>query len=222
MIRKAIVILGFCAGYSLALDAATIFSEQKKSAFPDTVEIRMRTTVTLPGQGPQQVEVKMLNKGPDKSVTEIQSALMNLKMVRNGAQIGMVDLKTGKTLPAQSLPSAGADMLDVDKQFGKPEEYQSPVKADSLWKLVPKDVSKPTLFYSDKQKRVVRMETTIQGIPAVSTFRYCSSNCSLPGTLSGVDIVSTMPGQMETRVQVDVLTAQRRHSLPESLFSIPR
>lgn len=222
MICKAIVILGFCAGYSLALDAATIFSEQKKSAFPDTVEIRMRTTVTLPGQGPQQVEIKTLNKGPDKSVTEIRSALMNLKMIRNGLQMGMVDLKSGKTLPAQSLPSAGSDVLDVEKQFGKPDEYQSPVKVDTLWKLIPKDVSKPTLFYSDKQKRVVRMETTIQGVPAVSIFRYCGSTCSLPGTLSGVDIVSTVPGQSETRVQVEVLTAQRRHSLPESLFSIPK
>ena len=87
---------------SFALDLNTVFDNQAKSAFPDTCEMQIRTTVILPDQKPQSVDMSVINAGSDKSVTTINSSLIQMKTIQNGTRMKVVDLKSGKTLPAQN------------------------------------------------------------------------------------------------------------------------
>ena len=51
---------------SFALDLSTVFENQVKSAFPDTCEMQIRTTVILPNQKPQSVDMSVINAGSDR------------------------------------------------------------------------------------------------------------------------------------------------------------
>ena len=82
---------------------------------------------------------------------------------------------------------------DVNKQMGSPEDYNNPVAEGNLWKMMPKDASKPILYYSRKLKRVVKMETVVNGSSSVSEFEYCDNSCPLPGTLKKVTIRTVSP-----------------------------
>ena len=99
-----------------ALDVQAVFDNQKKSAFPDTCELLMRTTVSLPGQGAQTVETSVLNKGKDKSVTIVKSSAIQMKIVQNGNRTRITDLKSGKVLPAQNMPPQNP--ADISVQLG--------------------------------------------------------------------------------------------------------
>ncbi len=212
-------ILGLFASSAFAFDANKVFENQKKAAFPDTVEIRMRTTVTLPEHPEQKMEISILNSGKDKSVTKIQSPQVNMKMVKNGNLMSVVDLKTGVKLPAQNIPDQNSP-LDLEKQMGNANDYQTPLRENGLWKLVPKETGKPTLYYSEKEKRIVKMTANIEGAISESSFAYCKNECSLPGTLSSVTILTALPGNAQSKVQVEVLSAKKRSNLPEALFSV--
>ena len=215
---RTFVFVSFVAFQSHALSLQTVFENQKKSAFPDTCEMQMRTTVTLPNMAPQVVNMTLLTAGESKSVTTIKSSVMQIKMVQNNGRMKMTDLKTGNVLPAQNMPAQNP--AEVNKQMGSPEDYNSPVAEGSLWKILPKDSSKPTLYYSPKKKHVVKMSVEINGTNSVSEFEYCDNSCPLPGTLKKVTIkTNTLQGN-ESNVVVDVLNAKQRHVLPKKIFSV--
>lgn len=110
--------------------------------------------------------------------------------------------------------------------MGRPEDYRTPVKENGLWKIVPKDDSKPVFFYSDKKRRVVKMIAKIPmnalgGVATAETeYKYCDNSCQLPGTLSSVEIKTLMPNAQVSNVKVDVLSAKRRSNLPTALFNV--
>lgn len=201
-----------------ALSLQTVFENQKKSAFPDTCETQMRTTVTLPNTLPQVVNMTLLTAGESKSVTTIKSSMMQMEMVQNNGRMKVTDLKTGKKLPAQNMPAQNP--ADVNKQMGSPEDYNNPVAEGNLWKITPKDPSKPTLYYSQKKKRVVKMNVVVNGANAVSEFEYCDNSCPLPGTLKKVTIKTSVPQGGESTVVLEVLNAKQRHILPIKMFNV--
>ncbi|MDD7300284.1 hypothetical protein [Fibrobacter intestinalis] len=201
-----------------ALDVQAVFDNQKKSAFPDTCELLMRTTVSLPGQGAQTVETSVLNKGKDKSVTIVKSSAIQMKIVQNGNRTRITDLKSGKVLPAQNMPSQNP--ADISAQLGNPGDYRSPVKEGSLWKIVSKEDSKPTLYYSAKSKRIVRMSLPVNGAEARTALEYCDNSCPLPGTLNRATIVTKLASGDSSTVVVEILKAKGRSDFPESLFDV--
>lgn len=219
MNRFIILILSLFCVSLWAIDPARVFENQKKSAFPDTVEIQMRTTVTLPGNAAQKIEMTILNSGKDKSITKIYSPFINMKMVKNGSLISVTDLTTGAVLPAQNVPGE-SNVLDIEEQMGAPEDYEAPVKENGLWKLVPKKNGKPTLYYSEKEKRIVKMKALIEGVFAETNFSYCKNTCDLPGTLSKVEIVTIPQGGPPSTVIVEVISAKKRSNIPNALFNI--
>ena len=78
------VVMGFAlltAMPSWAVSLESIFDYQKKSMFPDTCEMQIRTTVTLPGQPSQVVNTAVLTAGESKSITTIKSSMMQMQMV---------------------------------------------------------------------------------------------------------------------------------------------
>jgi hypothetical protein len=201
-----------------ALSLQTVFDNQKKSAFPDTCEMQMRTTVTLPNMPPQVVNMTLLTAGESKSITTIKSSMMQMEMVQNNGRMKVTDLKTGKKLPAQNM--SAQNPADVNKQMGSPEDYNNPVAEGNLWKITPKDPSKPTLYYSQKNKRVMKMNVVVNGANAVSEFEYCDNACLLPGTLKKVTIKTTSLQGGESTVILEVLKAKQRHVLPMKMFDV--
>ncbi|PJJ40299.1 hypothetical protein [Hallerella succinigenes] len=221
MNKRIQVILGgllFVCVSGHALDLNAVFENQKKAAFPDTCEMQMRTTVTLPNMASQEVNMTLLTAGESKSITTIKSSMMQMKMVQNNGRMKVTDLKTGKVLPAQNMPAQNP--ADVNKQMGSPEDYNIPVAAGKLWKITPKDSSKPTLYYSQKNKRVMKMEMAVNGANVVSELEYCDNTCTLPGTLKKVSIKTVMPQGGESTVVLEVLRAKQRHVLPAKMFDV--
>jgi len=215
---KIFAAISFVAIQANALSLQTVFENQKKSAFPDTCEMQMRTTVTLPNMPPQVVDMDLLTAGESKSVTTIKSGVMQMEMVQNNGRMKVTDLKTGKKLPAQNMPAQNP--ADVNKQMGSPEDYNNPVAEGSLWKITPKDPAKPTLYYSQKNKRVMKMNMVVNGANSVSEFEYCDNSCSLPGTLKKVTIKTNVPQSGENTVVLEVLRAKQRRMLPMKIFDV--
>ncbi|MDO4948244.1 MAG: hypothetical protein Q4E52_11775 [Fibrobacter sp.] len=215
---KIFAAISFVAIQANALSLQTVFENQKKSAFPDTCEMQMRTTVTLPNMPPQVVDMDLLAAGESKSVTTIKSGVMQMEMVQNNGRMKVTDLKTGKKLPAQNMPAQNP--ADVNKQMGTPEDYNNPVAEGNLWKITPKDPAKPTLYYSQKNKRVMKMNMVVNGANSVSEFEYCDNSCSLPGTLKKVTIKTSVPQSGENTVVLEVLRAKQRRMLPMKIFDV--
>lgn len=215
---KIFAAISFVAIQANALSLQTVFENQKKSAFPDTCEMQMRTTVTLPNMPPQVVDMDLLTAGESKSVTTIKSGVMQMEMVQNNGRMKVTDLKTGKKLPAQNMPAQNP--ADVNKQMGSPEDYNNPVAEGNLWKITPKDPAKPTLYYSQKNKRVMKMNMVVNGANSVSEFEYCDNSCSLPGTLKKVTIKTSVPQSGENTVVLEVLRAKQRRMLPMKIFDV--
>lgn len=208
----------FVASSAFALDANTVFNNQKKSAFPDTCEMKMKTIVTLPGMASQTVNSSVINAGPDKSITTIESSMMQMKMIQNNGRMKVIDLKSGQTLPAQNMPRQNP--ADVTSQMGDASDYKAPVRSGSLWKLVPKDASMPTLFYSESAKRIVKMNTVVNGSSAEIALEYCDASCTLPGTLKKTEIITTLPNGEKSTVVMEIVSARARHILPAKMFNI--
>jgi hypothetical protein len=215
---KIFAAVSFVVIQANALSLQTVFDNQKKSAFPDTCEMQMRTTVTLPNMQPQVVNMALLTAGENKSITTIKSSMMQMEMVQNNGRMKVTDLKTGKKLPAQNIPAQNP--ADVNKQMGSPEDYNNPVAEANLWKITPKDPSKPTLYYSQKKKRVMKMSVVVYGANAVSEFEYCYNSCPLPGTLKKVTIRTSAPQGGESTVVLEVLRAKQRRVLPMKMFDV--
>ena len=210
-----ILSIGFM--HASALDLNAVFDNQKKSAFPDTCELQMRTTMTLPGGTSETVETTVIQAGKSKSVTTVKSRAMQVKIVQNDGRMKVSDLKTGMSLPASNMPVGNP--ADMNRQMGNPADYNSPVAEDSLWKITPKDASKPTLFYSVRKKRIVRMAVSVQGATAETELEYSDASGELPGTLKKVTIV-TKASTGESKVVLEVLKAKPRHVLPSQMFNV--
>jgi hypothetical protein len=208
------------AAAACAVDASVVLARQAESAFPDTAEIRMKTSLSLPGMPAQSVDTWLLTKGKDKSITETRSPLFSMKLVRNGNKMSMTDLKTGKTLPAQDLPQAQSSAPDVASGLGSAADYLAPVKEGGLWRLSPQDASKPTLYYSDTQKRVVKMVQNVgSGGTSETTISYCDKSCSLPGTPREFQITASQNGA-STQVTIQIVSAKRVPAPPDALFDV--
>lgn len=209
----------FFGCYSFALDIDAVFENQKKSAFPDTCELRVRTTVQFPGRPSQIVESSVITAGEAKSVTTIKASLVQMKIVQNGNRMRVTDLKTGKKLSAGNMPAQNP--TDITKQFGSPGDYETPVKiADGFWKITPKDPARPSLYYSAKSRRIVKMEMSVNGTPATTEFEYCGNSCRLPGTLKKAVIRTFVPQGGESVIILEVIEAKRRHQLPKKMFDV--
>gem|GEM_PF-4231149 len=222
MFKKAILSLLAFSCFSMAADAAIILANQKNAAFPDTAEIRMRTSFAMQGMAAQTIETRLLSKGKEKSIAEIKSPLVNMRIIRNGGQISVTDLKTGEVLPS-SMAGQQADALDINQGMGNAEDYFAPVREGSLWRLSPIDPAKATLFYSEEQKRVVKMRQTVQpGVFSETNIKYCDKTCTFPGTPASIEIATQISGQESAKVMLEIFSVQKPASIPDALFAMPK
>jgi hypothetical protein len=213
---KCLFALLLLSTFASAVETSTILARQKEAAFPDTSEVRMRATVAIPNLPAQSVETSVLSKGKDKSITEIKSSAIAMRIVRNADKISVTDLKTGVSMPSQSMGDLGG-IPDIAESLGKPEDYNAAVKVDSLWKLTPKDQSKPVMYYSEKAKRIVKMVQTIEGIESETIITYCNNSCKLPGTPSKIE-VSAFQNGIAVKTTIEILSATRIPTPPDAMF----
>jgi hypothetical protein len=221
MLKKIILSLFMCSCLSMAADAATILANQKTAAFPDTAEIRMRTTMTMQGMPAQTVESRLISKGKGKSMTEIKSSLMNMKIIRNGDQISVTDLKTGATLPSQMAGQTGTP--DITQSMGNANDYLVPVKEGTFWRLSPVNPAQATLFYSEELKRVVKIQQAVQpGVQSETNIKYCGKECPFPGIPASIEIVTQTNGQTAAKILLEIISVQKPASISDALFAIPK
>jgi len=217
MLKKIILNLFALSCFSIAADIATMFANQQKAAFPDTAEIRMRTTVTIQGMPGQVMESRTISKGKEKNMTEIKSPLVNMKIVRNGDKLSVTDLKTGTSLPSQMAGQAAAP--DVNQTMGSAKDYLTPIKEGNLWRLSPVDPAGATLFYSEEQKRMVKMQQNIQpGTSSETNIKYCGKTCTFPGTPASIEIETKMDGQTAAKILLEIISVQKLNAIPDALF----
>jgi hypothetical protein len=217
---KFVPLLLLFVAVAFAVDASVVLARQAEAAFPDTAEIRMKTTMTLPGMPAQSVDSWILTTGKDKSITEIKSPLFSMKMVKNGNKVSMTDLKTGKQLPAQALPEGQGSAPDVATGLGYVTDYHTPVKEGGLWRLSPIDETKPTLYYSDTQKRVVKMVQNMGNEASSETvIAYCDKSCPLPGTPKEFQI-KAVQNNVATSVTIQIVSADRVPAPPDAMFDV--
>ncbi len=221
MFKKIVLSLfAFCSA-SMALDAATIIANQKNAAFPDTAEIRIKTTVAIQGMPEQAIESRIITKGKEKTVTEIKSPLMNMKIVRNGKQLSVTDLKTGAALPSQMAGQAAE--YDISQDMGKPEDYLAPVKEGNFWRLSHKNPEQAVFFYSEELKRIVKIQQTVQpGVQSETSIKYCSKECAFPGMPASIDIFNQMNGQTVAKISLEIISMQKLANIPDAVFAVPK
>ncbi len=106
-------------------------------------------------------------------------------------------------------------MTDISKQMETPADYNTPVKEGSLWKIFPKDKTKPTLYYSTQNKRVVEMTVLVNGAESETEYEYCNNTCKLPATLKKSTITTTFNGS-SSKVAIEILRAKKHHTLPKN------
>ncbi len=221
MFKKIILSLFALCSASMALDAATIIANQNNAAFPDTAEIRMKTTVAMQGMPEQAIESRIVTKGKEKTVTEIKSPVMNMKIVRNGEQLSVTDLKTGATLPSQMAGQAAT--YDISQAMGKAGDYLAPVKEGNLWRLSHKNSEQATLFYSEELKRIVKIRQTVQpGVQSETNIKYCSKGCAFPGTPLSIDISTQMNGQTAAKISLEIISVQKLANVPDAVFAVQK
>ncbi|MDR1830923.1 MAG: hypothetical protein LBQ76_09160 [Candidatus Fibromonas sp.] len=181
----------------------------------------MRTVITMQGMPAQTMESRLISKGREKNITELKSPLVNMKIVRNGDQLSITDLKTGAVLPSQTAPQTAVP--DINQGMGSAEDYLAPAKEGNLWRLSPKDPAKATLFYSEELKRVVKIQHTVQpGVYSETNIKYCDKTCSFPGTPVSIEIETYVNGQAASKVLLEIISIQKVSSLSDALFAIPK
>lgn len=205
-----------------ALTAEEVFQNQANSALPDTLEMRLRMTMALPGLSAQTVDLKVLRKGSEKSWTEMKSSVANIRMVQNGSRSMVEDLNTGKKHAASSEELGVSSSLDVSSQLGTAEDYQTPVLDGGFWRLDPVDSAKPTLYYDSTLMRVVEFHQTLSSTQsAVSKIEYAptGSTTLVPGTPCRIEIISDVSGVQST-VVIEALLSKKRKDILDAVFDV--
>ena len=76
------------------------------------------------------------------------------------------------------------------------------------------------MFYSESAKRIVKMNTVVNGSSAEIALEYCDASCTLPGTLKKTEITTTLPSGEKSTVVMEIVSARARHILPAKMFDI--
>src|SRR5574344_575394 len=211
------------------LDVNELLKNQAKADFPDTSEIVMKITVSIPKVMTIEMKQSILQAGPDKSVITTKSSLSNTETIRNGNRIKVTDLKTGKRLPASY---ADNNIFKFYGKMGNPSDYETPVKEGDLWKITPFKDSLPTLYYSKCIERVVKAVSTNRDTTRVLSYEYFDETQEMAGIIKGGECLTGFyladsltrnyyaSDSLISTTTIDVISLKRRKNLPNGLFSV--
>ena len=218
-----------CGPEPNSVSAEEVFENQNKASFPDTSEYQVKIYVNSGNVIDMEFGMAVVTAGPTKSVTTIKNSLVQTETVRNDGRIKIIDLKTGKRLPADE---AETNFLDFKSMIGTAEDYLEPVLEDGLWKLNPVDAAGKTLYYSACEERVTKI-FYVSGDSTVSmTYSYFDDTADFPGVINGLHMDRSVylneakmreaMGGDSIKVLMDwnVIKLKQRYALPMKMFDV--
>ena len=221
-----------CATEPAGMDVNTIFENQKKAALPDTAEKLYRVNIFSASVVNMTMSVSVLTAGPTKSLITSKSNSYGgvyTETVWNDGQVRVTDLKTGKRYPSSY---AEYDLTDYNRLFGTATDYSHVELEGSLWKMTPVDETKPTLYYSSCEERIVKASQVVGDTTNVYTYAYYDENADFPGAVSKMLIERSVymkdalmrdylkSDTLHATYEISILRIKRRSVLPAKLFDI--
>ena len=202
--------IAFFTQFTFALSLDQVRADLKKSCLPqDSIEMNLRVTVNAAGIH-QQTEMYIVNKGANKSYTEIKSTFLNQRSIANGKKMKVVNLNTNKR-----------QILDYDGESLRSNTYANFNPFDSGTWDAPQFYSGNiykiqgtlgTIYYNNKAKRIEKIESEKDGKNTLTTFTYDANN-----HLKKM-VVSVMVNGVESVVATEFLRLQKSDKVTDSLF----
>lgn len=215
------------------MDVNTVFENQKKANLPDTIEKRYNMRTYSASIIDIMFSVSVITAGPTKSVVTSNTSAyggVKVKTVRNDGQVSVTDLKTGKRYPSSY---AEYDLTDFNRQIGTAADYNTQAEFDGkLWKLSPIDASKPTLYYSSCEERIVKVFQVAGDTSTTYTYSYYDESANFPGAVSTVLIELSQylrddsyknflkSDSLHTAYEITITNIKNRSVLPSKMFDI--
>ena len=175
----------------------------------DSVEMNLRISVKAPGVY-QQTDIYLINKGSNKSYTEIKSSFLNQRSIVNGNKMKIVDLKTNKT----QVIDYNGDVLTANSyaNFNPLDsgEWNEPkFLSDNIYTI---QGSTGTVHYNKKMKRIEKIEAIKNGANMLTKFSYDANNKMKKMEVSAI-VIGT-----ESVVTTEILRMQKSDKVPDTVF----
>ena len=210
MKKQLFILLFLLVSQSFALSLEQVKSALKEQTISkDSMEMNLRVSVRAAGVY-QQTDIYIVNKGADKSYTEIKSSFLKQRSIVNGNKMKVIDLKTNKS-----------QILDYNGEVLKSASYGNFNPLDSgEWKepkLISDEIysiqgSAGTLYYNSKLKRIEKIESVKDRADVLTTFTYDANNTMKKMT------VSVMVNGIESVVTTEILRMQKSDKVSDRLF----
>lgn len=214
------------------MDVNTIFENQKKAALPDTVEKLYRVYINSANLINMTMSVSVLTAGPTKSsITSKTNSYGGVYTgtVWNDGRVKVTNLKTGERYPASY---AEYDLTDYNRLFGTAADYSQAELEGSLWKVTPIDETKPTLYYSSCEERIVKALQVAGDTTNIYTYAYYDQGAKFPGAVSQMLIERSVymkdasmreylkSDTLRATYEISIVNIAKRGILPAKLFDI--
>jgi len=221
-----------CATEPANMDVNTIFENQKKAALPDTVEKLYRVYINSANVVSMTMSVSVITAGPTKSLITSRTNSYGgvyTETVWNDGQVKVTDLKTGKRHPSSY---AEYDLTDYNRLFGTAADYSQVELEGSLWKMAPIDETKPTLYYSSCEERIVKASQVAGDTTNVYTYAYYDEGADFPGAVSKMLIERSVymkdasmrdylkSDTLRATYEISIVSIKKRSVLPAKMFDL--
>lgn len=195
---------------SFALTLEQVKAVLKENTIPrDSIEMNLRTSVRAVGVY-QQTDVYIVNKGENKSYTEVKSNFLKQRSIVNGGKMKVVDLKTNKSqildYNADALNSVSyGNFNPLDSgEWSEPKFF-----SDDTYII---QGSAGTLYYNSKLKRIEKIEAVKGKADVLTTFTYDANN-----NMKKM-VVSVIINGVESTVTTEILRMQKSDKVPDRMF----
>ena len=210
MKKLAILSFAFFVSQSFGLTLDQVKSALKANIVSrDSVEMNLRVSVKAPGVY-QQTDIYLINKGSNKSYTEIKSSFLNQRSIVNGNKMKIVDLKTNKT----QVIDYNGDVLTANSyaNFNPLDsgEWNEPkFLSDNIYTI---QGSTGTVHYNKKMKRIEKIEAIKNGANMLTKFSYDANN-----KMKKMEVSAIVNGT-ESVVTTEILRMQKSDKVPDTVF----
>ncbi|WP_288800880.1 hypothetical protein [uncultured Fibrobacter sp.] len=210
MKNKILPILLLFAFQSFALTLEQVKATLAECVLPrDSIEMNLRVSVKATGIS-QQTDIYLVNKGREKSYTEIKSGFLKQRSIVNGNKMKITDLNTSKSqIQDYNGETLGTDSYAAFHPLDSGEWSEPKFLSDDIYTI---QGTIGTLYYNSKKKRIEKMESDKDGANSWTTFSYDVNN-----RIQKMETSVVVNGQ-ESVVTTEILRMQKSDKIPNSLF----
>lgn len=212
--KKIIILiaLAFISSYALTLE------DVKKGLSlnqinQDSLEYRLKVTVTAPMIGSQSTDYHYVAKGKSKIYFEMRSSLVNQRMILSGEKMKTTDLVTMKEniSPYKGEIEKLTSSQNVTNPFNN-GTWKTPERVEGSIYRIEGDSS--TVYYDASKKRLKKMEEKINESSSLVTFEYDDATNQINRVF-----VSLMIGSQEIKVDMMFSVFRSSKNFPDRYFN---